>query len=53
VASVKFARGRDTGQRRGFGFVEMANDTDADKVISGLNGKDVEGRTLNGRKGEV
>jgi hypothetical protein len=31
----------------------MANDTDADKAISGLNSKDVEGRTLNGRMGEV
>ena len=45
--------GSGYGTSEGFGFVEMANDTDADKAISGLNGKDVEGRTLNGRMGEV
>jgi RNA recognition motif-containing protein len=37
---------RDTGQPRGFAFVDMTNDADAAKAISALNGKDLEGRTL-------
>jgi hypothetical protein len=35
-----------TGQPRGFGFVEMPNKDEAVKAISGLNGKDLKGRTL-------
>ncbi|MBZ5585658.1 MAG: RNA-binding protein [Acidobacteriia bacterium] len=38
---------RDTGQPRGFGFVEMTNDAEALKAIAALNGADLEGRTLN------
>lgn len=38
---------RDSGEPRGFAFVEMTNDAEAAKAINGLNGKDVEGRTLN------
>jgi len=37
----------DTGQPRGFGFVDMTNDEDALKAIAALNGTDLEGRTLN------
>ena len=37
---------RDTGQPRGFGFVDMTNDAGAVKAIAALNGKDMEGRTL-------
>ena len=47
VASVNIVTDRDSGQPRGFGFVEMPNDAEAAKAINGLNGKDVEGRTLN------
>jgi RNA recognition motif-containing protein len=47
VASVNIVRDRDSGQPRGFGFVEMTNNAEAAKAIDGLNGKDVEGRTLN------
>ena len=47
VASVKLVTDRDSGQPRGFGFVEMTNNAKAAKAINGLNGKDVEGRTLN------
>ena len=47
VASVKLVTDRDSGQPRGFGFVEMTNNAEAAKAINGLNGKDVEGRTLN------
>ena len=37
---------RDTGRSRGFGFVEMDSPEAADKAISSLNGKDVDGRQL-------
>jgi RNA recognition motif-containing protein len=35
-----------TGRSRGFGFVEFANDADADAAIAGQNGKDFGGRSL-------
>lgn len=35
-----------TGRSRGFGFVEMANDEDANKAIEMFNGKELEGRNL-------
>jgi len=38
---------RDTGQPRGFAFVEMANATDADKAIAALNGTLLDQRALN------
>lgn len=47
VESVNIVTDRDSGQPRGFGFVEMSNDAEATQAISGLNGKDLEGRTLN------
>jgi len=47
VESVNIVTDRDTGQPRGFGFIEMPNDAEATKAIAGLNGKDVDGRTLN------
>lgn len=37
---------RETGRSRGFGFVEMANDDEAQRAIEELDGKDVDGRTL-------
>jgi hypothetical protein len=46
VASVNVVTDQDTGRAKGFGFVEMTNDAEAAKAISGLNGKYVEGRTL-------
>ena len=36
----------DTGQAKGFGFVDMSDYEEAVKAIGALNGKDVEGRTL-------
>ncbi|MBI5147882.1 MAG: RNA-binding protein [Parcubacteria group bacterium] len=35
-----------TGRSRGFGFVEMPNDDEADKAIETLNGKDLDGRAI-------
>jgi RNA recognition motif-containing protein len=37
---------RDTGRSRGFGFVEMENDAEADKAVDALNGVDFRGRPL-------
>jgi cold-inducible RNA-binding protein len=47
VESVNIVTDRDSGQPRGFGFVEMTNDAQATNAINGLNGKDLEGRKLN------
>lgn len=38
---------RDTGQARGFGFVEMSNAPEADRAIAELNGRELDGRALN------
>jgi RNA recognition motif-containing protein len=37
---------RDTGRSKGFGFVEMSNDNEAQTAITALNGKEVDGRAL-------
>ena len=47
VDNVNIIRDRDTGQPRGFAFVEMSNDTEANNAINALNGKDLDGRSLN------
>ena len=46
VSSVALIKDKMTGQPRGFGFVEMPNDTEAQKAIQELNGKDMKGRSL-------
>ena len=46
VSSVKILMDRETGRSRGFGFVEMPNQSEAEKAIAQLNGKDVGGRAL-------
>jgi RNA recognition motif-containing protein len=46
VVSAKVVTDRDTGRARGFGFVEMANDEDAQKAIAALDGRDFMGRNL-------
>ncbi len=46
VATARVIRDRFSGRSRGFGFVEMSNDTEAQAAISGLNGKDLKGRAI-------
>ena len=46
VDSVSLIRDRYSGEPRGFGFVEMSNDDEADKAVQALNGKDFLGRNL-------
>lgn len=47
VEKVTILKDRDTGQPRGFGFVEMSNDEEADKAINGMNGAKLGARALN------
>ena len=46
VDSVKLITDRETGRAKGFGFIAMPNDDQANKAIEELNGKEFEGRTL-------
>lgn len=46
VQSAQVITDRDTGRSKGFGFVEMANESDAEAAIAGLNEKDHDGRAL-------
>lgn len=47
VERVNIITDRDTGQPRGFGFVEMSANADADRAIAELNGRQLDGRALN------
>ena len=47
VTSAKIITDKFSGESRGFGFVEMPAKAEAQSAISGLNGKDLKGRTLN------
>src|SRR5580704_17572816 len=46
VQSAQVIMDRDPGRSKGFGFVEMGSDQEAQAAISALNGKEVEGRAL-------
>jgi len=46
VTSVNIIKDRYSGQSRGFGFVEMPANAEGQAAISGLNGKEMKGRTL-------
>src|SRR2546429_8959754 len=46
VESAQIIMDRDTGRSKGFGFVEMKSDQEAQAAIAALNGKDMEGRAL-------
>jgi RNA recognition motif-containing protein len=47
VNRVSIVTDRDSGQSRGFGFVEMANDSEGEQAIAAINGRELDGRTLN------
>lgn len=47
VDRVSIITDRETGRSRGFGFVEMPNDEEADRAVNALNGSEVGGRRLN------
>lgn len=47
VDSANLIMDRDSGRSKGFGFVEMNVDTEAQTAIDALNGKDLDGRSLN------
>ena len=47
VEQVQLVKDRDTGQSRGFAFVDMAADAEAEAAINGLNGYEFGGRALN------
>ena len=46
VTSAVVIKDRETGQSKGFGFVEMSSEEECTKAISALNGTEVSGRTL-------
>ena len=46
VSSVTIMTDRETGQSRGFGFIEMASEGDAQAAIEAMNGQEVDGRAL-------
>jgi cold-inducible RNA-binding protein len=47
VDRVSIVTDRETGRSRGFGFVEMTNDEEARSAIAALNGRQVDGRSIN------
>ena len=46
VASAKVMMDRETGRSKGFGFVEMGSDAEAQAAINGMNGQALEGRAI-------
>ena len=46
VVSAQVVKDRETGRSRGFGFVEMSSDEEAQNAVKNLNGMDVEGRKI-------
>jgi RNA recognition motif-containing protein len=46
VASTKIIVDRDSGNSKGFGFVEMSTDEEANAAIAGTNGKEIDGRQI-------
>jgi len=47
VASARVVRNREDGRSKGFGFVQMENEADNEKVVAQLDGKELDGRTIN------
>jgi RNA recognition motif-containing protein len=50
VESVKIIKDMYSGRSKGFGFVEMPGNSEAQSAIDGLNGKELKGRTINVNK---
>jgi RNA recognition motif-containing protein len=46
VTSAKIVADRESGNSKGFGFVEMSTDEEADAAITGANGREFEGRQI-------
>lgn len=46
VANVKVIKDHETGRSKGFGFVEMSDDTEAQAAIDELDGAELDGRTI-------
>ena len=46
VDAARLINDRDSGRSKGFGFVEMPNNAEAEAAIQALNGKDLQGRTV-------
>jgi RNA recognition motif-containing protein len=46
VVSAQVIMDRDTGRSKGFGFVEMGSDSEAQAAIADMNGKEIDGRSL-------
>ncbi len=46
VSSAKVISDRETGRSRGFGFVEMGSDAEANEAMKSLHGKEIEGRAI-------
>src|ERR1700738_3735756 len=46
VDRVSIVTDRDTGQSKGFGFIEMSNDAEGDRAIKALSGHELDGRNL-------
>lgn len=46
VTSCSIPTDRDTGRKRGFAFVEMSSQAEAEAAIKGLNGRDIDGRQI-------
>ncbi len=46
VTSVNIIKDRDSGNSKGFGFVEMENEADGESAIEALDGKDIDGRGI-------
>jgi len=46
VTSTKIVRDKETGRSKGYGFIEMPNDDDANRAIAELNEKELDGRVI-------
>ena len=46
VVSAQVVKDRDTGRSRGFGFVEMSTDEEAEAAVKNLNGSEIDGRKI-------